>query len=266
MNICFIGGGVMAEALLRGILDKEISKPSELLVCDPSDERRIYLEAEFSVNTSAKNDVISGFDGLIILAVKPQTISKIFPSIVGKIQDKSSVMSIVAGLTSESINQGLDHSRIVRVMPNTPSQIGLGISVWTALPGVSDSDIESIKEILKTLGDEYFVRDESLLDMSTALSASGPAYVFLFIEAFIDSGVHLGMPRDMARRLVLQTVLGSTELVKRTGKHPAELKDMVTSPAGTTIEALVSMENDSIRASIINGVRKAYERAVELGD
>jgi pyrroline-5-carboxylate reductase len=266
MNICFIGGGVMAEALIRGILNNGISKPSELLICDPSDERRIHLESEFSIKTSSTNDVITNFDGLIILAVKPQTVPKVFSYLNGKIQNTSPVMSIVAGLTSESIMEGLSHNLVVRVMPNTPAQIGLGISVWIASADVSDSDKESIKDVLKTLGDEYFVRDETLLDMSTALSASGPAYVFLFIEAFIDSGVHLGMPREMARRLVLQTVLGSTELVKITGKHPAELKDMVTSPAGTTIEALVSMENDSIRAAIINGVRKAYERSLELGE
>ena len=266
MNICFIGGGVMAEALIRGILDNGISKSSDLLICDPSDERRTYLEKEFSIKTSSSNDVIINFDGLVVLAVKPQTIPNVFSSLNGKIKRNSPVMSIVAGLTSESIKEGLSHNLVVRVMPNTPAQIGLGISVWTALVDVSDADKETIKDILHTLGDEYFVRDETLLDMATALSASGPAYVFLFIEAFIDSGVHLGMPRDMARRLVLQTVLGSTELVKITGKHPAELKDMVTSPAGTTIEALVSMENDSIRAAIINGVRKAYERSLELGE
>jgi pyrroline-5-carboxylate reductase len=266
MNISFIGGGVMAEALIRGILDRKISKPSELLICDPSGERRTYLEAEFSVKTSPTNDGASNFAKLIILAIKPQAVEKIFSSLNGTMKNESIVMSIVAGLKSESITQGLAHDLIVRVMPNTPAQIGLGISVWTALPGISDVYKKLIKKVLQTLGDEYFVRDETLLDMSTALSASGPAYVYLFIESFIDAGVYLGMPRDMARHLVLQTVLGSTELIKKTGKHPAELKDMVTSPAGTTIGALVSMENDSLRAAVINGVRKAYERTLELGE
>ena len=139
------------------------------------------------------------------------------------------------------------------------------MSVWTATTQVSVGDKKIVGRILKTLGDEYYVDDEKYIDMATALSASGPAYVFLFIEAMIDSGVYLGMSRDMARRLVLQTVLGSTELVKQSAKHPAELKDMVTSPAGTTIEALVSMEKDGFRAAIVDGIRAAYDRSVELG-
>lgn len=131
---------------------------------------------------------------------------------------------------------------------------------------VSASEKNEISLILKTLGNEYYVEDEKYIDMATALSASGPAYVFMFIQSLIDSGVYLGMPRDMARHLVLQTVMGSTELVIESGKHPSILSDMVTSPGGTTIEALVSMENDGLRAALINGVRAAFDRSVELGN
>jgi pyrroline-5-carboxylate reductase len=151
-------------------------------------------------------------------------------------------------------------------MPNTPSQIGKGMLVWTSTNEVNSTDIEEIAAILKTLGEEYYVHDEKYIDMATALSASGPAYVFLFIQSLIDSGVYLGMPRDMAKHLVLQTVLGSTELVLESGKHPSVLSDMVTSPGGTTIEALVSMENDGLRAALINGVKAAFDRSIELGN
>jgi len=138
--------------------------------------------------------------------------------------------------------------------------------VWTSTDEVKSTDIEEIASILNTLGEEYYVHDEKYIDMATALSASGPAYVFLFIQSLIDSGVYLGMPRDMARHLVLQTVLGSTELVLESGKHPSVLSDMVTSPGGTTIEALVSMENDGLRAALINGVKAAFDRSTELGN
>ena len=151
-------------------------------------------------------------------------------------------------------------------MPNTPSQIGKGMLVWTSTDEVDSTAIGEIASILKTLGEEYYVHDEKYMDMATALSASGPAYVFLFIQSLIDSGVYLGMPRDMAKHLVLQTVLGSTELLLESGKHPSVLSDMVTSPGGTTIEALVSMENDGLRAAVINGVKAAFDRSVELGN
>ncbi|MEC7885145.1 MAG: pyrroline-5-carboxylate reductase, partial [Chloroflexota bacterium] len=160
---------------------------------------------------------------------------------------------------------GLSHNSVIRIMPNTPAQIGQGMSVWYSTDSVSESDRLFLGQILGTLGDEVHVEDEKFVDMATALSGSGPAYVFLFIESLIDSGVYLGMSRDMSRRLVLQTILGSSELVKQSGKHPAELKDMVTSPGGTTIEALVSMEDEGFRASVIKAVRSAYDRSLELG-
>ena len=150
-------------------------------------------------------------------------------------------------------------------MPNTPAQIGEGISVWTTSEDVPDGDKNFVESMLNTLGENYYVDDEKLIDMATALSASGPAYVFLFLESLIEAGVYLGMSRPMARTLSIKTILGSIELVKNSGKHTAELKDMVTSPGGTTIEALVSLENDGFRAAVINGVRAAFERSREMG-
>ncbi|MCH8061999.1 MAG: pyrroline-5-carboxylate reductase, partial [Chloroflexi bacterium] len=178
----------------------------------------------------------------------------------------NTVVSIIAGATIKTLVGGLGHSSVIRVMPNTPAQIGQGMSVWTATDSVSEENRAGTGALLRTLGKEVYVPDEKLIDMATAVSASGPAYVFLFIEAMIDAAVYLGMARDMARTLVLQTVSGSTRLVEETGRHPADLKDMVTSPGGTTIEALKAFEDGGFRATIFNAVNAAYEKSKALGE
>lgn len=265
MTISFVGGGVMAEALIKGIIKAGIATPSEIIVSEPVSARRIYLEAEFGIKTVEMNIALVGGDELLVLAVKPQTLPQIFSDFKDKIKEQRSVVSIVAGATMETIRNGLSHESLIRVMPNTPAQIGMGMSVWTASNRVPDADRSTISQILRTLGEEYYVENEGYIDMATGLSASGPAYVFLFIESLIDAGVYLGMPRDMARKLSLQTILGSAELVRQTGDHPAVLKDMVTSPGGTTIEGLTSMEKSGFRSAVTNGVRAAFNRSKELG-
>jgi pyrroline-5-carboxylate reductase len=185
--------------------------------------------------------------------------------IAGGMRADVAVVSIVAGARMDALMRGLKHPAVIRVMPNTPAQIGAGMSVWTAAAEVSGAKIEATRLMLQTLGAELYVTDEKLIDMATALSASGPAYVFLFIEALIDAGVYLGLSRDVARQLSLQTVLGSTQLVKETGRHPADLKDMVTSPGGTTIEALRALEDGGFRASVFAAVSAAYEKSKALG-
>ena len=164
-----------------------------------------------------------------------------------------------------SISQGLNHESIIRVMPNTPAQIGCGMTLWTCSPEVGDDRRELTRSILATIGEEIYVDDEKYLDMATALSASGPAYVFLFIEALIDAGVYVGLPRDMARTLVLQTVLGSARLVSETGRHPAALKDMVVSPGGTTAEGLQALEKAGLPGAIVEAVNAAYRKSIRLG-
>jgi pyrroline-5-carboxylate reductase len=159
----------------------------------------------------------------------------------------------------------MGHEEIIRVMPNTPAQIGYGMSVWTSSLAVSGSNIDLTKSILATIGEEIYVNDEKYLDMATGLSASGPAYVFLIIEALIDSGVYVGLPRDMARKLALQTVYGSTKLVMETGSHPAQLKDMVVSPGGTTAEGVQVLEKRGVPAALIEAVNSAYLKSIALG-
>ncbi len=256
----------MAEAIIGGILDSGLATPQEIKVGEPLESRRTHLESRFGLDCSDNNhEALDGAD-LVVLSVKPQNLGDVMANLRGYTGSEQTLVSIVAGAKLDTLIQGLDQPAVVRVMPNTPAQIRAGMSVWTASPSVPEDKKEATREILSTLGEETYVEDEKLIDMATALSASGPAYVFLFIESLIDAGVYLGMTRDMARRLVLQTVLGSTRLVKESEKHPAELKDMVTSPGGTTAEALLALEKGGFRESILKAVIAAYERSKVLGE
>lgn len=265
MRLAFIGGGVMAEAIIGGVLSARLSSPESISVGEPVAERREHLARAHGVTAFADNAAaISGAD-LIFLAVKPQALPDALPDLSQSLVPSQTIASIVAGATMDTLTGGLKHAAVIRVMPNTPAQIGAGMSVWTAADAVPTLMRQATAQILSILGEEVYVPDEKLIDMATALSASGPAYVFLFIEALIDAGVYLGMARDMARKLALQTVLGSARLVEQTGRHPAELKDMVTSPGGTTIAALRAMESGGFRAAVLDGVSAAYDKSQALG-
>ena len=266
MKIAFIGGGVMAEAIIGGILAANLTPRWDINIGEPVEARREYLAQTHGIQVFANNADAVEETELVILAVKPQSLPEVLPDIGKSLNSQHTVASIVAGATLDTLLGGLmGQGAVIRIMPNTPAQIGAGMSVWTATDAVPLAMRGAVGDILRTLGDEVYVPDEKLIDMSTALSASGPAYVFLFIEALIDAGVYLGMARDMARRLALQTVLGSAQLVQETGRHPAELKDMVTSPGGTTIAALRAMESEGFRAAVLEGVIAAYDKSVELG-
>ncbi len=265
MNIAFMGGGIMAEAIIGGILDGGLATPKQIHVSEPVPERRSQLSAEYGVEVAQKNVTVLNGAELVVLSVKPQQLPEVMAEINQSLTQDHTVVSIVAGATMASLTDGLDHRKVVRVMPNTPAQVRAGMTVWMASPEVPEAIVAATRDILRTLGEEVYVSDEKLIDMATALSASGPAYVFLFIEAMIDAGVYLGMQRDMARKLVLQTVLGSAELVEKTGRHPAELRDMVTSPGGTTAEALATFERAGFRRAVLDAVVAAYEKSRALG-
>jgi len=265
MRISFVGGGKMGEAIARGILEAGVAARDDVRIAEPIEARRGYLTEKLGVEVQPSAlDVLDDAD-LLILAIQPRDLAAAMRDIGPHLTDGHVVISIVAGAAMDTLLTGLKHSAVIRVMPNTPAQIGAGMTVWTASPDVPEAKIEAARRVLQTLGEEMYVGNEKLVDMATALSASGPAYVFLFIEALIDSGVYLGMPRDMARKLVLQTVAGSTRLVEESGLHPAQLKDMVTSPGGTTIEALRTLERGRFRATVIEAVRAAYEKSKALG-
>ena len=266
MRISFVGGGVMAEALIGGILDAGLAARDDVRVGDPAESRRDHLARRFGLDVNPSGAEVADGADLVVLAVKPQNLTEVFAELDGRLAGGSTVVSIVAGANMRTLAQGLKHSALVRVMPNTPAQIGAGMSVWTASPDVPADKAAATGDILGTLGEELYVPDEKLIDMATALSASGPAYVFTFIEALIDAGVYVGMPRDMARKLVLQTVHGSTKLVLESGRHPADLKDMVTSPGGTTVEALLALEQGGFRGTVLEAVIAAYQKSQELGE
>ena len=264
--ISFVGGGVMAEAIIGGVLQARLAEPHDVRVGEPLEARRDYLRDTHGVKAFGDNvDAIDGAD-LVFLAIKPQSLPHALPALKGRLGAGQTVVSIVAGATMDALVAGLGHPAVIRVMPNTPAQIGEGMSVWTASPETPQAAVEATRDVVATLGVQLQVDDEKIIDMATALSASGPAYVFMFIEALIDAGVYLGMTRDVARTLALQTVLGSARLVEQTGRHPAELKDMVTSPGGTTIEAVLALERSGFRAGVIEAVVAAYEKSIALGN
>ncbi|MDY6910928.1 MAG: pyrroline-5-carboxylate reductase [Chloroflexota bacterium] len=265
MKIAFIGGGVMAEAIISGLINKGSASPEDITVSDIVQIRLAELKARYGIQTATENREATIGRDVVIIAVKPQSISKVADSLRGKLQPEQLLLSIMAGVKIDTLNLLLTHRSIVRVMPNTPAQIGEGISVWTATDSVRQPLKDMAQTILAALGQEIYVEEEKYIDMATAVSGSGPAYVFLIIEALINAAVHIGLPRTAASELVLQTILGSTRFVQASGKHTAELRDMVTSPGGTTAAGLLCLEEGSLRAVLTQAVVAAYERAQSLG-
>ena len=255
----------MAEAIFRGVLVAGLAEPDDISVGEPVAERCRFLSKEYGIRVDGDNLQAVPQANLVIFAVKPQDLPVAMGQLHHRLTDDQSALSIVAGAKMSTLTKGLGHDSIIRVMPNTPAQIGCGMSLWTCSDEVSQTQRDLTQAVLGTVGVEMYVAEEKYLDMATALSASGPGYVFLFIEALIDAGVHVGLPRDMARTLALQTVYGSTKLVMETGKHPAELKDMVVSPGGTTAEGLQVLERNAVPASIVEAVMAAYRKSISLG-
>ncbi len=264
MRIGFIGGGVMGEAMVKSLLAKGVAEPGDVNVSDVSRPRRDTLSKEYGVHTTPDNRYAADGAEAIVLAVKPQDLGKVLSEMKG-LSPEQLVLSIVAGATLDSLRQGLEHACLVRAMPNMPAQIGAGMTAWTATAEVNQEQREIAHSILAALGEEIYVSSEKYIDMATALSGSGPAYVFLVIEALTDAGVHIGLSRDMAEKLVVETMLGSARAVKETGKHPAELKNLVTSPGGTTTEALLQLETGGLRSLLLQAVIAAYNKAQNLG-
>ncbi|MBM3132503.1 MAG: pyrroline-5-carboxylate reductase [Chloroflexi bacterium] len=265
MKIAFIGAGVMAEAIISSLLKKDAAKPVDITASDVVQIRLAELKSRYGIECTQSNaDAIMGKD-VVVLSVKPQVFPQVADGLRGKFRPDQLVLSIMAGVRIDSLKLELAHGSIVRVMPNTPAQIGEGMSVWTATSAVRENQKEMARTILSALGKEIHVEDEKYIDMATAVSGSGPAYVFLIIEALTDAAVHIGMPRPMASQLVMQTVLGSARFAESSGKHPAELKGMVTSPGGTTAEGLLSLEKGGLRGILTQAVIAAYEKAQSLG-
>lgn len=265
MTTSFIGGGTMAEAIISGILAKKLAAPESVIASDVSAARRDLLAQKYRITVVSDNRQAVRSAEIVVLAIKPQQLSAVMNELSGKLQPGQTLLSIVAGARIATLTRELQHPQVVRAMPNTPAQVGEGMTVWTATPEVGAEARAKVQAILQSLGREIFMADEKYIDMATAVSGSGPAYVFLFIEAMIDAAVHLGLPRDTAREMVLQTISGSVRLARETGKHPAELKNMVTSPGGTTAEALLQLEEGGLRNTVAQAIISAYEKSRQLG-
>ena len=264
LNVSFIGGGVMAEAIISGM--KKADLDANITVSEPIPQRASYLAETYDVAIAENNVVAIRNADLAVLSVKPQQLGDVANEIstVVPTLDRLTVMSIMAGVQSKTIIDQIGCDRLIRIMANTPSQVGLGATAWTTTPTVSSQMRAFATKMLSSFGEQVYFDDEKLVDIATALSASGPAYVFVFIEALIDGAVQLGMTNSDARALAIQMVLGSAALAKETGQHPAELRNMVTSPGGTTAAALSALENANFRKATIDAVLAAYNRGEEL--
>lgn len=264
-KIAFIGAGVMGEAMIRGLLGKKIVKPEQIIAADPWQERLDQLKEQHGIATTSDNAFAAEEGQVVVLSIKPQSLASVLPEIRGHLRRQDLLMSIIAGAPIKRLADGAAHASVVRAMPNTPAQIGQGITVWTATAEVSDPHQKQAQIILASLGQEIFMDDERYLDMATALSGTGPGYVFMVMEAMIDAGVHLGFSRHVATQLVFQTMRGSVEFAAQSGKHVAELRNQVTSPGGTTAAAMYHLEKGGLRTVLSRGIWAAYQRSVALG-
>jgi len=272
-RLAFIGCGVMAEAIIAGLLRKKLVGPEQIVGSHPRQARREELHVKYGVEIFESNreavmeSAAEGTDAssMLVLAVKPQRLRRVLEELKGALVKEQLVVSIVAGARMETIAEELLHASIVRAMPNTPAQIGEGVTAWVPSAEVTEKQQSQVSAMLEALGKAVRVENEHQIDMATALSATGPTYIFLVMEALIDAGVHLGFSRHVAEELVHQMMLGSVLFARESHKHPAELRNMVTSPGGTSAEAIYQMEKGSLRTVLSKAVWAAYQRAESLG-
>ena len=281
-QLSFIGCGVMAEAIIAGLLRHQLVAPEQIVGSHPRAARRDELRARYGMRVFESNrEAVTHTpraegppngggggdrpDSIIILGVKPQRLAVVLDELKGALRLGQLVLSIVAGAKLEMIAGELLHPAVVRAMPNTPAQIGQGMTAWTATAEVTEAQRAQVRAMLAALGREMYVENERMVDMATALSATGPTYIFLVMEALTDAGVHMGFSRHVSQELVLQTMLGSVLFAQESHKHPAELRNMVTSPGGTSAEAIYQMEKGGLRTVLSKAVYAAFNRAVALG-
>lgn len=265
MKVGIIGAGVMAEAMIAGLLAEQIVAPSDLVASHPRPERRTLLTERHAIRVVAMNAEAVADADIVVLAVKPQMLPRVMRELAPSLHQQV-VLSIVAGATLRALAKGLQHEAVVRAMPNTPAQIRRGITVWSASSACTPAQHELVQTVLRALGDERQVADEEFVAMATALSGTGPTYLFAVMEALIDAGVHLGFPRELAHDLVAATLLGSAEFASRSELHPAQLRNAVTSPGGTSAAAIYELEKGRLRTVLSDAVWAAYRRTQELGE
>ena len=265
MRVGIVGAGVMAEAMISGLLADRAVAPAKLVASHPRRERREALAQAHGISVVAGNAEAVAEAEIVVLAVKPQMLGRVMRELAPSLGEGQVVLSIVAGATLRALINGLDHPAVVRAMPNTPAQIRRGITVWAAAPACTRRQRDLARAVLQALGDEREVAEEEFVAMATALSGTGPTYLFAVMEALIDAGVHLGFPRELAHDLVVATLLGSAEYAQASDLHPAQLRNAVTSPGGTSAAAIYELEKGRLRTVLSDAVWAAYRRTVELG-
>ena len=265
-TIATVGSGVMAEAMIAGLLRGELVAPDQIVASHPRTERRDHLRAEYGIRVVADNPRAIDHADVILLGIKPQMLAKVGREIGPALRRGQLVLSVLAGATTRALVGTLGHDQVIRAMPNTPARLGKGVSVWYATPATTDDQRAQAAALLGALGTQIEVDDEKMVAMATAVSGTGPTYVFLVMEALIDAAVHLGFPRHLAHDLVVETLEGSTLFAKQSAMHPAELRNMVTSPGGTSAAALHELESGRLRTVLSEAVWAAFRRTVELGD
>ena len=272
-RLAFVGCGVMAEAIIAGLLRRNLVAPDQIVGSHPRVARREEMHVKYGIEMFEQNrDAVmathpadGGDSSMVVLAVKPQRLHRVLEELKGSVRQEQLIVSIVAGARIATIADELLHGSVVRTMPNTPAQIGEGVTAWTTSAGVNETQEHQVRAMLEALGKAVRVENERQIDMATALSATGPTYVFLVMEALVDAGVHMGFSRHVAEELVHQAMLGSVMFARESHKHPAELRNMVTSPGGTSAEAIYQMEKGSLRTVLSKAVWAAFQRAQALG-
>ena len=256
----------LAGTTIAGLLRGRIVEPQQVGASHPRPERREALEREYGIRTVASNVEAATAADVILLGIKPQMLIKVGRELRPCLHRGQLVLSIIAGATTRALAGVLGHDQVVRSMPNTPAQLGRGMTVWYATPQTTADQRAQASALLSALGHQLEVDDEKFVAMATAVSGTGPTYVFLVMEALIDAAVHLGFPRHIAHDLVIETLEGSTMFAKSSGDHPAVLRNMVTSPGGTSAAALHELESGRLRTVLSEAVWAAYRRTVELGE
>ncbi|NDJ86292.1 MAG: pyrroline-5-carboxylate reductase [Chloroflexi bacterium] len=265
-TIAFIGSGQMAEAMIAGIIDQKIMLPEQVIAAGPREERARELAARYNIRTTTDNREAAREANLLVLSAKPQILDEVLPAPPETGAEHCDfVLSIAAGVSLGHLVARFGNERMVRAMPNTPAKIGEGITVWTATQAVGEQQRSQARAILQAFGEEVYVDHEDNLDMATALSGTGPSYFFMLMEAMVDAGVHLGFSRRIARKLVFQTALGAVLYARATDEHLVSLRNQVTSPGGTSAEALYHLEKGGFRTVVSRAVWAAYQRSVALG-
>ncbi len=265
MRLHIIGGGFMGEAIIDQVIARGLTRPEDVRVCEIHPGRCEYLAARYKVQACPQYDAVAEPADALLLGVKPQDFPSVAENVRHRLHAEQLVVSIMAGVPMRRIGDALARHHVVRVMPNLGATVGEAFSIWTAMEEVTEEQRALVRTLLTGIGREMYTAEEKGLDIATAVSGSGPGYVMLLVEALIDGAVHIGLRREVATEMVLQTVLGAVRWAQDTGRHPAELRAQVASPGGTTVEGLLALERHGVRAALVEAVIAGYEKSRALG-